>query len=130
MSNTQPNPIISLVNGCLVIAGIASLIAGTSQGLRADITPYSGPGSVALSVPAQGQAFVQGSVHYAALTEQTQGGLVALGMLLILLGCSLHALFIIRNQKAHPVPLRRKVNARDLHPVRQYLDIFWVDLRK
>tara|TARA_Y100000310_G_scaffold161351_1_gene161231 strand:+ start:877 stop:1248 length:372 start_codon:yes stop_codon:yes gene_type:complete len=123
MSNTHSNNIVNVLNGTLVVAGIASLVAGTSQKLQADLLPYSGQGTLAGAAPSQGHQLVQGTLHYATIAEPNMGPLVALGMLLILLGCSIHALFVIRNQEAHLAVPKSK-------SLRKCVRIFRLDLRR
>jgi len=131
MSNKQKSGIIVALNASLVIAGIASLIVGTSQSLQASTLPPTGQGTIATQIEVnEGHSLAQGTLHAAPLAEPNMAPLLVLGMLMILLGCSFHALLVIRNQTPTPVEVKRKINRKDLNPIRRYLEIFWVDLRK
>ena len=132
MSNTNKNPIISILNALLVLAGIASLIAGTNQSTQANLLTTSGQGAVAeQSAPVGEQFLTQGiSLHPAAVAIPNMAPMLALGMLLILLGCTLHALLVLKNPKTEHTGIKKKVDGKDLNTIRQYLEIFWVDLRK
>ena len=132
MPNKQQNPILSVLNALLVLAGILSLIVGTEEALQATLLFQTGQGAIAgQPVPSGDQFFVQGiSLHPAAAVVPNMGPMLALGMLLILLGLTLHALVVLRNQKPETVGLKRKIDGKDLHPILQYLEIFWIDRRK
>jgi len=132
MPNKQRNPILSVLNALLVVAGILSLIVGTQEALQATLLLQTGQGAIAgQSAPSGEQFLMQGiSLHPAAAVVPSMGPMLALGMLLILLGCTLHALFVLRNQKPETVELKRKINGKDLHPILQYLEIFWIGRRK
>jgi len=132
MSNKPQNTILNVINASLLIAGIASLVVGTKEALRASLLPQSGQGALAGYAEPTGELFfAQGvSLHPAATVMPNMGPLLALGMFLILLGCTIHALFVLQKQDPTPVSIKRKVNGKDLHPIRQYLEVFWIDLRK
>ncbi|HLD32671.1 MAG TPA: hypothetical protein VJB10_03740 [Candidatus Peribacteraceae bacterium] len=132
MPNKQQNPILSVLNALLVLAGILSLIVGTQEALQATLLLRTGQGAIAgQSAPSGEQLLTQEiSLHPAAAVVPNMGPMLALGMLLILLGCTLHALFVLRNQKPEAVGLKRKIDGKDLHPILQYLEIFWIDRRK
>ena len=132
MPKKQKNSILSALNTLLVIAGIASLIVGTQDAMQANVLPHSGQGAIAGQPAPSGEQFLtQGiSLHPAAAVIPNMSPILALGMLLIMLGCSIHALFVLKNQKPTTVGLRRKVDGNDLNPIRQYLEIFWVSRRK
>ena len=131
MSNKQQNGIVVALNVSLAIAGIASLIVGTSQSLQASTLPQSGQGTIASEVVTTGEhAFAQGTLHAAAPAVPNMGPLLILGMLMILLGCSFHPLLVIRNQAPAPSEVKKKIDGKNLNPIRRYLEIFWIDLRK
>lgn len=132
MPSKKQNPILSTLNALLVLAGILSLIVGTQEALQAALLPRTGQGAIAgQAVPSGEQILAQGILmHPAAAVVPNMGPMLALGMLLILLGCTLHALFVLRNQKPEAVELKRKIGGQDLHPILQYLEIFWVGRKK
>lgn len=130
MSNTHNNTALSVINAGLVIAGITMLVQGTKLSLWASSTSQSGQGTLA------GQQFVgeakllQGILRPAAPATSSMGPELALGMLLILLGCALHALLVLRNQKPLNTSVTHKVDSRDLGGIRRYMEVFWIDIRK
>ena len=123
---------MSVLNALLVVAGILSLIVGTQEALQATLLLRTGQGAIAgQSAPSGEQLLTQEiSLHPAAAVVPNMGPMLALGMLLILLGLTLHALVVLRNQKPETVGLKRKIDGKDLHPILQYLEIFWIDRRK
>ena len=123
---------MSVLNALLVVAGILSLIVGTQEALQATLLFQTGQGAIAgQSAPSGEQFLTQGiSLHPAAAVVPNMGPMLALGMLLILLGCTLHALVVLKNQKSEPAGLEQKTDTKDPHVVRQYLGVFFVGRRK
>ncbi|PIQ76087.1 hypothetical protein COU78_05820 [Candidatus Peregrinibacteria bacterium CG10_big_fil_rev_8_21_14_0_10_49_24] len=133
MSNTQNHTALSVVNAGLVIAGMIMLSESARGILQADtLIPLNSQGAVV-----QGERYVtgesmitQGTFHAAAPAIPHMGPELAIGMLLVLLGCSLHALLVVQNQKPLGTNLKHKVDSRELGGIRRYMEVFWIDLHK
>lgn len=133
MSNTQNHTALSVVNASLVLAGMILLTEGARGFLQADaLMPQSGVGAVMTQrqYVAGETMLMQGVLHSAAPSAAHMGPELALGMLLVLLGCSLHALLVVQNQKPFGTSIKHKVDSRDLGGIRRYMEVFWVDIRK
>src|SRR3989344_4341466 len=132
MPNKQRNPILSVLSALLVAAGLLSLVVARQEALQATLLLQTGQGAiVGQSAPSGEQLLTQGiSLHPAAAVVPNMGPMLALGMLLILLSCALHALLVCKNQKPEPVGLEKKTETKAPPVARQYLGIFFVGRRK
>lgn len=132
MSNTHKHTVLSYLNASLVLAGLGLLSAGSKHTLRAQLWPQSGQGALAGQAPevAVGRHELwQGVAHAAAPAAADLGPLLLLGMLLILLGCFLHALLVLKNERPLPVQMKRKIGREDTNVIQEYLEIFWIRRR-
>ena len=117
----------------LLMTGLLSVMLGS--GLRGQYSAsLSGKGSMVTEKPAQEVQLVQG--HAAAMVIQDENpasgiGMIAFGMLMMLLGFGLHALIVLREHeedRSVPVHVRtRKHDAKEPRKTRRQFDVIWVE---
>lgn len=59
----------------------------------------------------------------AAIESSNPGGVLAFGMLMMLVGFGLHALLVLRNSDERPVPVRKKSSRTS----RKQMEVIWVE---
>ena len=122
--NTHTNRVTDIITTAMVVAGgLIAAFAPQSEATQAQITHQGSLNTSALH-SASNPPFEQSIVE-----REDVGPQLALGMLLVLLGFVLHALFVLRHEK--PVTNTklppRTIDGKDLTVHQKYFESFWIE---
>lgn len=108
----------------LMVLGAMTMAAGTQTELGADLTHQ---GAVLGTTVASEPMWIQGQVVLPAATEPNGFGIMAVGMLLMLIGLGIHAVWILRtknNDRRVPV---RQAHKKSNRTSRKQMEVIWVE---
>jgi hypothetical protein len=133
----HPHP--RLVSGFLIAMGVITMVIGSQVQMEAQLLhQLNGQGSTVIKeVTKEPAMFKQAAPLYSSALPTTEGssaGVLAFGMLMMLLGFGLHALIVLRNVEDRSVtiraadPQKKKVTPTPaVRKSRKPMEVIWVE---
>ena len=133
----HPHP--RLVSGFLIAMGVITMVIGSQVQMEAQLLhQLNGQGSTVIKEATKEPAmFKQAAPLYSSAlptTESSSAGILAFGMLMMLLGFGLHAWIVLQNEEDRSVavraadPRKRKVAPKPVaRKSRKPMEVIWVE---